>query len=581
MYHDGVEEDEFDIGELELPSSRRNNVDASQEQQQGDESEKSMSAIMEDSFRGQWGVRLGNNSPPANNNGSGRSLDKQASTRALLQLEGNMSSSALDSGTDHTMSILMRDSTHDSNTAATTNTNNNINTSEPQAPKMIPQSLRFSNNTISSTLPQQQQPPTTTKTGGGSNNSSGIYYQLGLLIGLSFFWLLFELSGKGENINIPGTGSSSSSSSNHYRVSANDPNYVRAQAIHKLLAQHHVVASTTLVQFSKDFSVVYKNQKQSQTNSKKKTGTTTVSSSSSKSDNNNNQKPPWSNAAQKAFTWIVLYDPAKLDIHHSEIVPRFVLATWYYSMETTTTTTTTNNNNNSHKSKTRQSKPTTPSATRSKKNLNQQKDQQEQQEQQLWMTENSICQWRGILCAADKPHGSDATTQVTHLHWIAPTTTTTSTTGNGNNDDTTAATTPTSTKPQYKSGAGTIPPELGALSHLQSLDIRHNHLHGTIPKFLFSHMLQLRYIRLDHNHLTGSLPRSLATATPQLEELQLSNNALMGTLPSKVLSHCTNLRILTTTHNHHLTGHVPSLDQLTKLGTLVTPAPSGNNKNGN
>ncbi|KAL9326047.1 hypothetical protein ACSQ67_006692 [Phaseolus vulgaris] len=77
--------------------------------------------------------------------------------------------------------------------------------------------------------------------------------------------------------------------------------------------------------------------------------------------------------------------------------------------------------------------------------------------------------------------------------------------------------------------SGNIPPELGALPKLQTLDLSNNLFSGVIPASL-SQLNSLQYLRLNNNNLSGSFPESLAK-TPQLAFLDLSYNNLSGPLP--------------------------------------------------
>ena len=55
---------------------------------------------------------------------------------------------------------------------------------------------------------------------------------------------------------------------------------------------------------------------------------------------------------------------------------------------------------------------------------------------------------------------------------------------------------------------GTIPPELGRLTHLQRLDLRENQLSGTIPPEL-AKLTNLIHLDLGQNQLSGAIPKSL------------------------------------------------------------------------
>ena len=63
---------------------------------------------------------------------------------------------------------------------------------------------------------------------------------------------------------------------------------------------------------------------------------------------------------------------------------------------------------------------------------------------------------------------------------------------------------------------GSIPPELGALTHLTSLRIQDNELTGPIPRELGS-LINLTNLHLGGNYLTGSIPPELGALT-QLDE---------------------------------------------------------------
>ncbi len=80
---------------------------------------------------------------------------------------------------------------------------------------------------------------------------------------------------------------------------------------------------------------------------------------------------------------------------------------------------------------------------------------------------------------------------------------------------------------------GTIPPELGELSHLEHLQFHNNSLAGEIPSEL-GNLANLRGLRLGSNHLTGPIPPELGSLA-SLESLSLSYNSLWGPIPSSFL----------------------------------------------
>ncbi|THG19457.1 hypothetical protein TEA_026340 [Camellia sinensis var. sinensis] len=75
--------------------------------------------------------------------------------------------------------------------------------------------------------------------------------------------------------------------------------------------------------------------------------------------------------------------------------------------------------------------------------------------------------------------------------------------------------------------SGEIPPELGSLPNLQTLDLSNNRLSGHMPESLG---LLNALLRLNNNSLSGAIPLSLAKV-PQLAFLDLSYNNLSGPVP--------------------------------------------------
>ena len=113
--------------------------------------------------------------------------------------------------------------------------------------------------------------------------------------------------------------------------------------------------------------------------------------------------------------------------------------------------------------------------------------------------------------------------------------------------------------------SGSIPPELGALPQLVSLDLGNNHLTGPIPPAL-GNLAHLRYLGFTRNNLTGAIPPGLANLT-SLEVLALGGNALTGQIPMGL----GNLASLTELYlwGNDLTGPIPpGLGNLANLREL-------------
>ena len=113
--------------------------------------------------------------------------------------------------------------------------------------------------------------------------------------------------------------------------------------------------------------------------------------------------------------------------------------------------------------------------------------------------------------------------------------------------------------------AGEIPPELGNLSELQTLDLGGNELTSAIPPELSS-LAKLRVLELGNNELTGSIPSELGDLSA-LQQLWLQDNELTGSIPPE-LGNLTQLTWLWMGANQ-LTGSIPpELGNLSRLVTL-------------
>ncbi len=110
---------------------------------------------------------------------------------------------------------------------------------------------------------------------------------------------------------------------------------------------------------------------------------------------------------------------------------------------------------------------------------------------------------------------------------------------------------------------GSIPPELGNLTNLQTLFLSTNELTGSIPSEL-GNLAKLEHLNLFQNQLTGSIPPELGNLA-NLQELELSYNQLTGSIPSE-LGNLANLQELSI-YSNQLTGSIPA--ELGNLANLV------------
>lgn len=112
--------------------------------------------------------------------------------------------------------------------------------------------------------------------------------------------------------------------------------------------------------------------------------------------------------------------------------------------------------------------------------------------------------------------------------------------------------------------SGTIPPELGNLSSIRTLDLGDNNFSGTIPPEL-GNLTNLTFLNLDGNALTGNIPPELGNLNA-LTRLYLSYNQLSGSIPPE-LANLTNMWDLGV-HSNQLSGCYDS-QLLTFCGQLA------------
>ncbi|XP_060172794.1 LRR receptor-like serine/threonine-protein kinase GSO1 [Lycium barbarum] len=141
-----------------------------------------------------------------------------------------------------------------------------------------------------------------------------------------------------------------------------------------------------------------------------------------------------------------------------------------------------------------------------------------------WSSDTSICHWAGVTCSTSQ--------RVTGL--------------NISNMGIT----------------GTVPPQLGNLSFLVSLDLQGNKFGGELPTWF--HLLpELKYLSLGNNSFNGNITGSLFSSK-KLHTLILSYNSLQGPVPREC-GNATLLEILNLGHNK-LTGVIP--DEIGNLHNL-------------
>ena len=108
--------------------------------------------------------------------------------------------------------------------------------------------------------------------------------------------------------------------------------------------------------------------------------------------------------------------------------------------------------------------------------------------------------------------------------------------------------------------AGSVPPELGSLVHLEELHLGENDLGGPIPVEL-GKLVNLKWLSLELNNLSGPIPGELGSWV-NIEGLLLGANDLGGPIPVE-LGKLVNLKWLSLDHNA-LSGPIPG-----ELGSQV------------
>ncbi|KAH1120800.1 hypothetical protein J1N35_003960 [Gossypium stocksii] len=101
---------------------------------------------------------------------------------------------------------------------------------------------------------------------------------------------------------------------------------------------------------------------------------------------------------------------------------------------------------------------------------------------------------------------------------------------------------------------GTIPPQIGNLSFLTSLDLTNNSFHGSLPIQL-TNLHRFKLINLVLNNFYGEIP-SWFDSFPKLQYLSLSANNFVGQIPSDMFERLPKLQVLYLDGNK-LSGKIP------------------------
>ncbi|KAG8370799.1 hypothetical protein BUALT_Bualt13G0021100 [Buddleja alternifolia] len=145
-----------------------------------------------------------------------------------------------------------------------------------------------------------------------------------------------------------------------------------------------------------------------------------------------------------------------------------------------------------------------------------------------WTNSSSVCSWIGVTC--NSRHHRVAALDISDMDLV-----------------------------------GTIPPQLGNLSFLVSLNLRYNFFRGNLPEEL-SLLHRLKYINLIVNNFGGEVPMWFGFL-PKLQFLYLGNNSFTGSIPFSI-SNLSNLEELGFSLNH-LSGSIPStLFNMSRLKAL-------------
>jgi Leucine-rich repeat (LRR) protein len=117
----------------------------------------------------------------------------------------------------------------------------------------------------------------------------------------------------------------------------------------------------------------------------------------------------------------------------------------------------------------------------------------------------------------------------------------------------------------YNRISGAIPPVISDLSQLRNLDISYNRISGAIPPAL-GRLSQLQALNISSNNISGAVPPSIGNLT-LLTNLFMDENIISGVIPLAICN-LTRLQYLYISNNN-LTGQIPAeLSNLRKIGAL-------------